>query len=142
MVAAMPCKMRTKKRLMLRETASESDESNKILKTQHTCNVEAQESTRNRLESFIAKDHEDHIAEKGFNSINHYTLVHKFVPMPQAMKILDAKPIVDKELEKLEKLPAWQFRSRVRRRSFWKHKESPLCYIDGRLSPQEYGVRT
>ena len=26
------------------------------------------------------------IAGKGYNSMNHYNLVHKFVPMPQAMK--------------------------------------------------------
>ena len=29
--------------------------------------------------------HEDHIAEKGYNSLQHYNLVHKFIPMPQAM---------------------------------------------------------
>ena len=28
--------------------------------------------------------------------------------MPEAMKILDAKAAVDKEWDKLEKLPAWQ----------------------------------
>ena len=34
--------------------------------------------------------------------------MHKFFPMHQAMKIPDAKAAVDKEWEKLEKLPAWQ----------------------------------
>ena len=61
----------------LRETASESDESNKIQKTKHPCIVEAHESTRNRLESTLSQDHEDHIAEKGFKSIRHFSLVHK-----------------------------------------------------------------
>ena len=34
--------------------------------------------------------------------------MHKFVVMPQAMKIPNAKAAVDKEWEKLEKLPALQ----------------------------------
>ena len=34
-------------------------------------------------------------------------MVHKFVPMPQAMKILAAKAAADKEWEKLEKISAW-----------------------------------
>ena len=43
----------------------------------------------------------------------HYSLVHKFKPMPQAMKIPDEKAAVVKEWEKLEKIPAWQL-TRVR----------------------------
>ena len=43
------------------------------------------------------KDHEDRIAGKGSNSSSHYNLVHKFIPMLQAMKIPDAKAAVDKE---------------------------------------------
>ena len=31
--------------------------------------------------------------KKRMNSLNHYNLVHKFIPMPQAMKILDAKAV-------------------------------------------------
>ena len=54
------------------------------------------------------KDHEDHIAETGFNSMSHFKLVHKPIPMPQAMKILDAKATVDKEQDKLKNTPAWQ----------------------------------
>ena len=40
--------------------------------------------------------HEDHIAGRGDNSLQHYNLVHKFIPMPQAMKIPAAKAAVDK----------------------------------------------
>ena len=36
-----------------------------------------------------------------------YNLAHKFIPMPQAMKIHAAQAAVDKEWEKLEKIPAW-----------------------------------
>ena len=41
------------------------------------------------------------------NSLQHYNLVHKFIPMPQAMKISAAKAAVDKEWEKLEQISAW-----------------------------------
>ena len=54
-------------------------------KTKYACIVEADESTRKRLEEGLHNDHEDHIAGKGINSLNHYNLVHKFIPMPQAM---------------------------------------------------------
>ena len=40
--------------------------------------------------------------------MTHYNLVHKFVPVPQAMKIPDAKAAMDKEWKKLETIPAWQ----------------------------------
>ena len=50
---------------------------------------------------------EDHIAGKGNNSLQHYNLVHKLIPMPQAIKIPAAKAAVDKEWEKLEKFSAW-----------------------------------
>ena len=41
--------------------------------------------------------HEDHITGKGENSLQHYNLFHKFIPMAQAMKIPAAKAAVDKE---------------------------------------------
>ena len=39
--------------------------------------------------------------------MSHYNLVHKFIPMPQAMTIPDAKAAVDKEWKELETIPAW-----------------------------------
>ena len=74
----------------------------------HPCIVEAHESTRQRLESSLPRNHEDHIAGKGFSSMTHYNLVHKFIPMPPGMNIPDAKAAVDKEWQKLETFPAWQ----------------------------------
>ena len=47
------------------------------------------------------------LQEEVNNSLQHYNLVHKFIPMPQAMQILAAKAAVDKEWEKLEKSSAW-----------------------------------
>ena len=70
----------------------------------------AHESTRQRIESVTKRIHEEHIAGKGQNSVLHYNLVHKFIPMPQAMKIPDAKTAVDKEWKKLETIPAWDVR--------------------------------
>ena len=42
---------------------------------------------RIRLEGVPHRYHEDHIAAKGIYSRNHYNLVQKFIPMPQALKI-------------------------------------------------------
>ena len=69
--------------------------------------LEANESTRMRMENSEPSNHEDHIAGKGENSVQRYNLDHKFIPMPQAMKIPAAKAAVDKEWEKLEKFSAW-----------------------------------
>ena len=55
----------------------------------------------------LPNHHEDHIAGKWDNSLQHYNLVHKFLPMTQAMKIPAAEAAVDTEWEKSEKIPAW-----------------------------------
>ena len=94
---AMPCKIMKN---------CGSGVSNKI-QTKLACILEANESTRMRMGNSIPQNHEDHIAGKGENSLQHYNLVHKFIPMPQAMKIPAAKAAVDKEWEKLEKISAW-----------------------------------
>ena len=62
---------------------------------------------KNAYGNSIPHHHEDHIAGKGENSLQHYNLVHKFIPMPQAMKIPAAKAAVDKEWETFEKISAW-----------------------------------
>ena len=60
-----------------------------------------------RMGESLPNHHEDHIARKGDNSLQHYNLVHKFIPMPQVMKIPAAKAAVDIEWEKLKKNSAW-----------------------------------
>ena len=82
------------------------EKSNKV-KSKLACILEASESTRLRMGESLPTHHEDHIAGKGDNSLQHYNLVHKFIPLPQAMKIHVAKAAEDKELEKLEKISAW-----------------------------------
>ena len=64
-------------------------------KTKYACIVEADECTRKRMEGSLHRYHEDHIAGKGTNSLSHYNLVHKLIPMAQAMKIPDAKAAVE-----------------------------------------------
>ena len=54
-----------------------------------------------RMGNSEPSNHEDHIARKGENSLQHYNLVHKFIPMPQTTKIPAAKAAVDNEWEKI-----------------------------------------
>ena len=97
---AVPCK------IMKSNKNCGSGASNKI-KTKLACILEASESTRLRMGESLQTHHEDHIAGRGSNSLQHHNLVHKFIPMPQAMKIPAAKAAVDKEWEKLKKISAW-----------------------------------
>ena len=85
-------------------------------KSKFACILEASESTRLRMEESLPNYHEDHVAGKADNSLQHYNLVHKIIPMPQAMKIPAAKEAVDREWEKLDKLPAWDL-TKVRSKS-------------------------
>ena len=95
------------------------------LKTKLACILEADESTRMRMGNSIPHHHEDHIAGKGENSLQHYNLVHKFIPMPQAVKVLAAKAAVDKEWEKWRKLGRGTWRKlEVRKR--WSMKQGRL----------------
>ena len=98
----MPCKISKNNQ----NCGSGRGKSNKI-KTKLACILEASESTRLRMGESLPNHHEDHIAGKGQNSLQHYNLVDKFIPMPQAMKIPATKAAVDKEREKLEKISAW-----------------------------------
>ena len=58
------------------------------------------------MQPSLPKKNEDHIAGEGLTLMTHYNLVHKFIPMPQAMKTPDANAAVDKERKKLETIPA------------------------------------
>ena len=78
---AMLCK--TSKNSQHGATRGKSNE----IKSKLACILEASESTRLRMEESLPNHHDDHVAGKGDNSLQHYNLVHKFIPMPQAMKI-------------------------------------------------------
>ena len=84
---------------------------------------------------------------KGYNSMTHYNLVHKFIPMPQAMKIPEAKAAVDKEWKKLETSPAWQLdkvrsKKEVILEAQRDKKQVHFATFDGHLSSQKCGVTT
>ena len=51
---------------------------------------------RIRSEGVPHRYHEDHVSAKGINSLIHYNLVHKLIPVPQAFQIPDAKAEVEK----------------------------------------------
>ena len=147
MDAAMPCKRRAKHSSGLQATVARPNSSSKVPKTRYACKVEYHASKRQRLEPYLPKYHEDHIAGKGFNSMNHDILVRKFIPMAQVAKIPDAKAAVDKEWNKLETISAWQLnkvksKKEVIQEAQERQMESPLCYFDGHMSSQECGVRT
>ena len=72
MPATMPCKT---------PINSSGETYRGIGKTKYACVVEADESTRIRLEGVPHRYHEDHIAAEGRNSPSHYNLAHKFIPM-------------------------------------------------------------
>ena len=141
MEAAMLCQKGTKKLSSFQETEAKSCESNKIPKTKHACIVGDHESTRERSESSLPKDHEDHITGKGYKSMTHYSLVHKLIPRPQAMKIPDAKAAEEARNDSSMAVGQGQVQ---KKEGFLEaqrdRKEGPLCFIDGHLSPQERGV--
>ena len=103
MPAAMPCKRPIK-------SSGEPHRNIGKRKTKYACVVDADESTRPRLEGAGHKPHQDHITAKGMD------VLCKFIPMPQALKIPDAKAAVEKEWEHLERIPAWQL---TKARSCW-----------------------
>ena len=93
-----PCHARHARKNKHGETRSKTND----FKSKFACILEASESTRLRMGGSLPNHYEDHIAGKGDNSLQHYNLVHKFIPMPQAMKIPAAKA-VDKEWENWRK---------------------------------------
>ena len=68
--AAMPCRTRREES---RKTCSVSENG----KTTYACIVEADEN----YEKAYGRN-SDHIAWRGIDSLNHYNLVHKFIPTP------------------------------------------------------------
>ena len=80
MAPAMPCT------ILKNNKNCENGASSKV-KSKLACILEAGVSTGLRMGESLPNHHEDHIAGKGDNSLQHYNLVQKFILMPQAMKI-------------------------------------------------------
>ena len=72
MAPAVPCK--TSKNSQHGATRGKSND----FKSKFACILEVSESSRMRMEESLPNYHEDHIAGKGDNSLQHYNLVHKF----------------------------------------------------------------
>ena len=131
MAPAMPCKMMDKQHPSIaKANAKPKVGEEKEFKTMYGCLVESHESTRQRAESLQSKTHEGRIAGKGVTSMTHYDLVHKYIPMPQAMKIPDATAALDKIWKKLETIPAGLGKSQEQKKMlFWKHKEKKKVHF-------------
>ena len=140
MESAMPCKVQN---FGHGESCGENKPNTR--RSKYACIVEAHGSTRKCIGKTQQKNHEARIAGKGFNSLSHYNLVHKFIPLPKAMKIPDGKAAVHWEWEKLENLPAWQMtkvrsKREVIQEAQKRGKDSSFCHADGPVLPQELGV--
>ena len=81
MAPAVPCK--TSKKSKHGETRGKTNE----FKSKLACILEASGPTRLRMEETLPNYHEDHIAGRGDESLQHHNLVHKFISMPPAIKI-------------------------------------------------------
>ena len=78
--------------------------------------------------------------------MTHYNLVHKFIPMLQALIIRDGKAAMDKEWKKLETISAWQLdKVKIKKRLFWRHRmrkrKSTVFTLMGHLSSQKCWVK-
>ena len=110
MAPAVPCKT------MKNNKNCGSGASKKIKKQDLRVFWKLMKPKRMRMGESLTKYHESHIAGKIDKSQKHYNLVHKCIPMPQAMKIQAAKAAVDKEWEKLEKISAWNLTRQKQKR--------------------------
>ena len=73
MAPAMPCKISKKNKHG--ETRSKTND----IKSKFVCILEGSFSTRLRMGESLPTRHEDHVAGKGNNSLQHYNLVNKFI---------------------------------------------------------------
>ena len=72
------------------------------------------ESQRIRTPKKTRTTHKDHIEDRGHVSMSQNNMAHTPIPIPKAMKIIEAKCALDTECAKLQKLLAWD-ESQVRR---------------------------
>ena len=106
----MLCK--TSKKSKNGETRSKTNN----FKSKFACILEASESTRLHMEESLPNYCEDHIAGRGDNSLQHCNLVHKIYSYASNNEETRSKAAVDKEWEKLAKIPAWNL-TKVRSKS-------------------------
>ena len=118
MSAAMSCKTPTNCR-------GETCRSMGKCKTKYACVVDADESARKRLEGVPHRYHEDHVSANRLSSLSRYNLVHRFIPIPEAVKNTGCEGSSGKIMGKLQKIPAWQLtKVRNKERSVAKSKST------------------
>ena len=113
--AAMPCK------IPIKSNGETHRYIGKLLK-KYVIDVDADDSTRPRLEKAGHKLHQDHITAKGMNSTTFHSLVHK-VHSDVVKKFPSADAAVDNEWENFEKIPPWQLRKSETRKKSSKKQE-------------------
>ena len=116
------------------ELCSKQDHENTIVESQRIRTLKRKEKT-----------HQDQIADRGQVSMSHYNMVHKPIPTPTTMKILEARTAVDEDWTKLQKQPAWDEsnvtnNAEVIQRANFEGKTVHFCNIDGLVSSQEFWI--
>ena len=144
MAPVMPCERHPS---IVKTGAKPKISNEKGFKTMYDCTVESHVSTKQLAESLQSEIHEDRIASRRFTSMTHYKLVHKFNPMPRAMKSPAAKGVVDMEWKKLETILAWDLenvksKKEVILEARRDNKKVHFATLMGHMSPQKCGVRT
>ena len=94
---AMPCKIMKN---------CGSDGSNKI-KSKLACILEDDESTRVRMGNSIPHHHQEHIAGKGENSLQHYNFGTQICSYASSHEDSRSNGSIGQRMGKLEKVPAW-----------------------------------
>ncbi len=98
----------------------------------------AHDATRQRVESSQRKNHEDHIASKGFASMTQYNFGAQVCAYAPSDENSRCKGSSGSRMKKARDDPSMVIGESQDK----KKKESPLCHTDGRMSFQECGVRT
>ena len=139
---ATPCKRQPS---ITKVVAKPEFGSEKNSKTVYGCLVESHESTRQRAESSQSKIVKITLQEKDLLRCLFPVWYTGSSRCQKRWKFRVQKPLW-KKWKKLETIPAWNLDSQEQKGGYSgsskRQKESPLCYIDGHLSPQKRGVGT
>ena len=142
----MLCKKGARSQSSSPEKRATNDEFGKISKTKCACFVEAHESNRQRLESSLPKHQDDHIEKRiqldgtqEFGAQLHFNAASD--------ENTGCESSSGQGMEKSRSNSTLEFGQNEKQKGGYSRNtksqmESPLCYIDGHLSSQEFGVRT
>ena len=137
MARAMLCK--TSKTCKRGETRGRTNE----IKSKLVCILEASESTRLRMEESLPNWHEDHIAGRGDNLLQHDNLVHKFILKPWRFTKQKQQWMKDGKIWENfgVGLDESQKQKRGDRWSKDEGRKSSFCLTDGHVSSEKCWIR-